>query len=37
MQIIKKDGRIEQFDFNKIKAAVAKSAARVEYEISEIE
>ena len=37
MQIIKKDGRIEQFDFNKIRAAVAKSAARVEYEISEIE
>lgn len=30
MQIIKKDGRIEQFDFNKIKIAVTKSAARLE-------
>ena len=35
MQIIKKDGRIEQFDFNKIKAAVAKSAARLEIELTD--
>lgn len=37
MQVIKKDGRIEQFDFNKIKAAVSKSAARVEYNVSDSE
>lgn len=35
MQIIKKDGRIEQFDFNKIKAAVTKSAARLEIELTD--
>lgn len=35
MQIIKKDGRIEQFDFNKIRAAVAKSAARLEIELTD--
>lgn len=34
MQIIKKDGRIEQFDFDKIKAAVSKSAARLEIELT---
>jgi ribonucleoside-triphosphate reductase len=35
MQIIKKDGRIEQFDFNKIRAAVSKSAARLEIELTD--
>ena len=34
MKIIKKDGRIESFNFDKIKAAVNKSAARVEYKVT---
>lgn len=34
MQILKKDSRIEEYDFNKIKVAVLKSAARVNYPIS---
>lgn len=37
MIIIKKDGRIEEFDFNKIKSAVGKSAARLEIELTDIE
>ena len=37
MKIVKKDGRIENFDFQKIKSAVSKSAARVEYQISDAE
>ena len=35
MKIIKKDGRLENFDFNKIKIAVQKSAARVDTKLSE--
>lgn len=35
MKIIKKDGRLEDFDFNKIKIAVQKSAARVDTKLSE--
>ncbi len=35
MKIIKKDGRLENFDFNKIKTAVQKSAARVDTKLSE--
>ena len=35
MQIIKKDGRIEQFDFNKIVNAVSKSAARLEIQLTD--
>lgn len=34
MQILKKDSRIEQYDFNKIKTAVLKSAARIKYSVS---
>ena len=34
MKIVKKDGRIENFNFQKIKSAVSKSAARVEYTIT---
>ena len=34
MKIIKKDGRLEDFDFNKIKIAVQKSAARVDTKLS---
>lgn len=34
MQVIKKDGRIENYDFQKIKQAVTKSAARLEMELS---
>lgn len=33
MQVIKKDGRIENYDFQKIKQAVTKSAARLEMEL----
>ena len=29
MRVIKKDGTLEDFDFNKIKIAVSKSAERV--------
>lgn len=35
MQIFKKDGRWENFDFNKIKTAVSKSAARVSVEFTD--
>ena len=35
MLIIKKDGRIEQFNFDKIKQAVTKSAARLEVELTD--
>lgn len=35
MQIIKKDGRIENYDFQKIKQAVTKSAARLEIELTD--
>ena len=34
MQVIKKDGRIENYDFQKIKKAVTKSAARLEIELT---
>lgn len=34
MQVIKKDGRIENYDFQKIKQAVTKSAARLEIELT---
>ena len=34
MQVIKKDGRIENYDFQKIKQAVTKSAARLEMELT---
>lgn len=34
-QIIKKDGRLEYFNFEKIKAAVSKSADRIEYKFTE--
>ena len=34
MQVIKKDGRIENYDFQKIKKAVTKSAARLEMELT---
>ena len=37
MRIIKKDGRLENFDFEKMKNAVSKSAARIEYNITEEE
>lgn len=37
MKIIKKDGRLETFSFEKIKNAVSKSAARIQYNISEDE
>ena len=37
MQIIKKDGRIEIFNFNKIKIAVSKSAARINYAVTPLE
>lgn len=37
MKIIKKDGRVENFDFEKIKTAVSKSAARISYRITEEE
>jgi hypothetical protein len=37
MKIIKKDGRLEIFSFEKIKNAVSKSAARIQYNISEDE
>lgn len=37
MQIVKKDGRLEEFNFDKIKNAVSKSAARIEYLITEEE
>ena len=35
MKILKKDGRLEDFDFNKIKTAVQKSATRVDTKLSE--
>ena len=35
MKILKKDGRLEDFDFNKIKTAVQKSAARVDTKLTE--
>ena len=35
MKIIKKDFRVEDFDFNKIKTAVSKSAARISFNISD--
>ena len=35
MQILKKDGRLENYDFNKIKIAVQKSAARVDIQLNE--
>lgn len=34
MQVIKKDGTQEVYDFNKIKIAVTKSAARIDYTLS---
>ena len=34
MQVIKKDSRYEDYDFNKIRAAVDKSASRISYTIS---
>ena len=34
MQVIKKDGRIENYDFQKIKKAVTKSEARLEMELT---
>ena len=37
MKIIKKDGRLENFDFEKMRNAVSKSAARIEYNITEEE
>lgn len=35
MRIIKKDNRIEEFQFEKIKNAVSKSAARVEVQFQD--
>lgn len=35
MQVIKKDGRVESYDFQKIKKAVTKSAARLEVELTD--
>lgn len=35
MKIIKKDFRVEDFDFNKIKTAVSKSASRISFNISD--
>lgn len=37
MRVLKKDSRVENYDFNKIKAAVLKSAARINYEIADKE
>lgn len=37
MNVIKKDNSVESFDFAKIRAAVTKSAKRIEYNISEDE
>ena len=37
MNIIKKDGRLENFDFNKIVTAVQKSAARVDIKLDAAE
>lgn len=37
MQIVKKDSRLEEFNFDKIKNAVSKSAARIEYLITKEE
>jgi ribonucleoside-triphosphate reductase len=35
MQILKKDGRWEEYDFSKIKEAVSKSAARVSIDLTD--
>lgn len=35
LQVRKKDGQLENFDFQKIKIAVSKAAARINYQISD--